>query len=78
MASDDRHRHAARGGDVRRHVPGAVDHRISADHDDPLQRHRNALRAAVEEELQRRGKRIGTVSMKEMDEIWDAKKKSEI
>ena len=32
----------------------------------------------VEEELQRRGKRIGTVSMKEMDEIWDAKKKSEI
>jgi XTP/dITP diphosphohydrolase len=32
----------------------------------------------VEEELQRRGKRIGTVSMKEMDEIWDAKKKSEV
>ncbi|MGA3286854.1 MAG: nucleoside triphosphate pyrophosphohydrolase [Bacteroidota bacterium] len=32
----------------------------------------------VEEELQRRGKRIGTVSMKEMDEIWDAKKKSKV
>jgi MazG family protein len=32
----------------------------------------------VEEELQRRGKRIGTVTMKEMDEIWDAKKKSEV
>jgi XTP/dITP diphosphohydrolase len=32
----------------------------------------------VEEELQRRGKHIGTVSMKEMDEIWDAKKKSEV
>ena len=30
----------------------------------------------IEQELQRRGKRIGTVSMKEMDEIWDAKKKS--
>ncbi len=30
----------------------------------------------IEKELQRRGKRIGTVSMKEMDEIWDAKKKS--
>ena len=30
----------------------------------------------IEEELQQRGKRIGTVSMKEMDEIWDAKKKS--
>ncbi len=30
----------------------------------------------IEEELQRRGKRIGTVSLKEMDEIWDAKKKS--
>jgi len=29
----------------------------------------------VEQELQRRGKRIGTASMKEMDEIWDAKKK---
>jgi tetrapyrrole methylase family protein / MazG family protein len=29
----------------------------------------------IEQELQRRGKRIGTVSMKEMDEIWDAKKK---
>ncbi|MCX6120688.1 MAG: nucleoside triphosphate pyrophosphohydrolase [Ignavibacteriales bacterium] len=29
----------------------------------------------IENELQRRGKRIGTVSMKEMDEIWDAKKK---
>jgi len=32
----------------------------------------------VEEELQRRGKRIGTVSMKVMDEIWDAKKKSKV
>jgi XTP/dITP diphosphohydrolase len=32
----------------------------------------------VEEELQRRGKRIGMVSMKEMDEIWDAKKKSKV
>ena len=30
----------------------------------------------IEEEIQRRGKRIGAVSMKEMDEIWDAKKKS--
>jgi len=30
----------------------------------------------IEQELQRRGKRIGSVSMKEMDEIWDAKKKS--
>ena len=30
----------------------------------------------IEEELQRRGKRIGTASLKEMDEIWDAKKKS--
>jgi XTP/dITP diphosphohydrolase len=30
----------------------------------------------IEQELQRRGKRIGAVSMKEMDEIWDAKKKS--
>jgi XTP/dITP diphosphohydrolase len=29
----------------------------------------------IEKELQRRGKRIGVVSMKEMDEIWDAKKK---
>jgi XTP/dITP diphosphohydrolase len=29
----------------------------------------------IEEEIQRRGKRIGAVSMKEMDEIWDAKKK---
>ncbi len=29
----------------------------------------------IEQELQRRGKRIGAVSMKEMDEIWDAKKK---
>jgi tetrapyrrole methylase family protein / MazG family protein len=29
----------------------------------------------IEKELQLRGKRIGTVSMKEMDEIWDAKKK---
>jgi XTP/dITP diphosphohydrolase len=29
----------------------------------------------IEKELQQRGKRIGTVSMKEMDEIWDAKKK---
>jgi uncharacterized protein YabN with tetrapyrrole methylase and pyrophosphatase domain len=32
----------------------------------------------VEEELRRRGKRIGTVSMKEMDEIWNAKKKSKV
>ena len=32
----------------------------------------------VEEELQRQGKRIGAVSMKEMDEIWDAKKKSKV
>jgi XTP/dITP diphosphohydrolase len=32
----------------------------------------------IEEELQRRGKRIETVSMKEMDEIWDAKKRAEI
>jgi XTP/dITP diphosphohydrolase len=31
----------------------------------------------IEQELQRRGKRIGTVSMKEMDEIWDAKKRSD-
>jgi XTP/dITP diphosphohydrolase len=30
----------------------------------------------LEKELHRRGKLIGTVSMKEMDEIWDAKKKS--
>jgi MazG family protein len=29
----------------------------------------------VEEELERRGKRIGTVPLKEMDEIWDARKK---
>jgi MazG family protein len=29
----------------------------------------------IEEELHHQGKRIGTVSMKEMDEIWDAKKK---
>jgi MazG family protein len=29
----------------------------------------------IENELQQRGKRIGAVSMKEMDEIWDAKKK---
>ena len=29
----------------------------------------------IEKELQRRGKCIGTVSMKEMDKIWDAKKK---
>jgi tetrapyrrole methylase family protein / MazG family protein len=29
----------------------------------------------IEKELQQRGKRIGTVSMKEMDEIWDAKKR---
>jgi tetrapyrrole methylase family protein / MazG family protein len=29
----------------------------------------------IEQELQRRGKQIGTVSLKEMDEIWDAKKK---
>jgi XTP/dITP diphosphohydrolase len=29
----------------------------------------------IEKELRRRGKRIGAVSMKEMDEIWDAKKK---
>jgi tetrapyrrole methylase family protein / MazG family protein len=32
----------------------------------------------IEQELQRRGKRIGAVTMKEMDEIWDAKKKSNI
>jgi len=31
----------------------------------------------IEKELQRRGKRIQSVSMKEMDEIWDAKKMSE-
>jgi MazG family protein len=30
----------------------------------------------IEEELERRGKRIGTASMKEMDEIWDAKKRA--
>ena len=30
----------------------------------------------LEKELHRRGKLIGTVSMKEMDEIWDTKKKS--
>jgi len=30
----------------------------------------------IEEELKRRGKRIGNVSMKELDEIWEAKKKS--
>jgi MazG family protein len=30
----------------------------------------------IENELRLRGKVIGTVSMKEMDEIWDAKKKS--
>jgi tetrapyrrole methylase family protein / MazG family protein len=29
----------------------------------------------IEKELRRRGKSIGAVSMKEMDEIWDAKKK---
>jgi MazG family protein len=29
----------------------------------------------IEKEIQNRGRRIGTVSMKEMDEIWDAKKK---
>ncbi len=29
----------------------------------------------IEKELQLRGKQIGAVSMKEMDEIWDAKKK---
>jgi tetrapyrrole methylase family protein / MazG family protein len=29
----------------------------------------------VERELQRRGKHIGEVSLKEMDEIWDAKKR---
>ena len=29
----------------------------------------------IEKEIQRRGKRIEAVSMKEMDEIWDAKKK---
>jgi len=29
----------------------------------------------IEEELKHRGKRIGTVSLKEMDKIWDAKKK---
>jgi XTP/dITP diphosphohydrolase len=28
----------------------------------------------IEKEIQRRGKRIGAVSMKEMDEIWDAQK----
>jgi tetrapyrrole methylase family protein / MazG family protein len=28
----------------------------------------------IEHELERRGKKIGTVSLKEMDEIWDAKK----
>jgi MazG family protein len=32
----------------------------------------------IEEEIQRRGKRIEMVSMKEMDKIWDAKKRSEI
>ena len=32
----------------------------------------------IEEELQRRGKRIGAASMKEMDEIWDANKKSKV
>ena len=42
MASDHRHRYAARGRHVRRHVLGAAHHRISADNDDPLQRHRNA------------------------------------
>jgi MazG family protein len=30
----------------------------------------------IEEELQRRGKRIENVSLKEMDEIWEAKKRS--
>lgn len=30
----------------------------------------------IEEELKRRGKRIGNVSMKELDEIWDAQKKT--
>ena len=30
----------------------------------------------IEKELQRRGKHIGEVSLKEMDEIWDAEKKS--
>jgi XTP/dITP diphosphohydrolase len=30
----------------------------------------------IEKELKRRGKRIGTVTLKEMDEIWDAKKKA--
>jgi MazG family protein len=29
----------------------------------------------IEEELERRGKHIGTVTLKEMDEIWNAKKK---
>ncbi len=29
----------------------------------------------IEEELHRRGKRIGNVSLKEMDRIWDAKKR---
>jgi MazG family protein len=32
----------------------------------------------VEDELQRRGKRIGTVPMKEMDEIWDKRKKMKV
>ena len=31
----------------------------------------------VEEELQRQGNQIGNVSLKEMDKIWDAKKKSD-
>jgi MazG family protein len=31
----------------------------------------------VEKEIQRRGKHIENVSMKEMDEIWDANKRSE-
>jgi MazG family protein len=30
----------------------------------------------VEDEIRRRGKKIGAVSLKEMDEIWNAKKKS--
>jgi len=32
----------------------------------------------IEKELHNRGKRIGTASMKEMDKIWNAKKKSKV
>jgi MazG family protein len=32
----------------------------------------------VEQELKRRGKHIGTASLKEMDEIWEAKKKMKV